>query len=119
MRTLVTSHFAKPTLSLVPVDTHVAFVVGIYNDTRGLDIHSIERSSNDEIGVIVAKNGKPLFKQAYGPASNIRNCIDSRFNIRIDEQMFSAIASAQLAERRKLSFSDPVGKYLPDFPTRR
>ncbi|MDQ3258061.1 MAG: SgcJ/EcaC family oxidoreductase, partial [Acidobacteriota bacterium] len=38
------------------------------------------------------------------------------FNIGSLNKMFTAVAIAQLAERGKLSFTDTVGKFLPDYP---
>ena len=69
--------------------------------------------------VLVARNGRPLFQRAYGMANRearIANRIDTRFNVGSMTKMFTAVAIAQLAERGKLSFDDPVGKHLPDFP---
>jgi CubicO group peptidase (beta-lactamase class C family) len=33
-------------------------------------------------------------------------------------KMFTGVAIAQLAERGKLSFDDPIGKHMPDFPNK-
>lgn len=69
--------------------------------------------------VLVAKNGSPLFKQAYGLASkvfNVPNRIGTRFNLASMNKMFTGIAIAQLAEQGKLSFSDTIDKYLPEYP---
>lgn len=69
--------------------------------------------------VLFARNGKPLFRHAYGIADrnfNVPNRVETRFNIGSMNKMFTAIAIAQLAERGRLSFSDPVGKFLePDW----
>jgi len=65
--------------------------------------------------VLVAKNGQPIFKAAYGLASrryNVPNQVDTKFNLGSMNKMFTAVAIAQLAEQGKLSFSDPIGKYL-------
>jgi len=69
--------------------------------------------------VLVAKNGKPISKRAYGfNASKIANRIDTRFDLASMSKMFTSVAIAQLAQQGKLSYSDPIGKFLPDYPNR-
>jgi CubicO group peptidase (beta-lactamase class C family) len=70
---------------------------------------------------LVAHNGKPFFRKACGLASRayqVPNRIDTKFNLGSMNKMFTAVAVAQLAEQGKLSFNDPVGKLLPDYPNR-
>ena len=65
--------------------------------------------------VLLAKDGKPLFKRAYGRASkrfDVPNKIDTKFNLGSMNKMITAVAAAQLVERGKLSFDDPISKYL-------
>ena len=67
--------------------------------------------------VLLAKDGQVLFKNAYGLASkrfNVPNQIDTKFNLGSMNKMFTAVAIAQLAERGKLAFDDPIGKYLDE-----
>ncbi len=69
--------------------------------------------------VLIAKNGKPLLKKAYGLANKTAkaaNRTDTKFNLGSMNKMFTSVAIAQLAEQGKLSFDDKVGKYLPDYP---
>lgn len=69
--------------------------------------------------VLLAKDGAPIFKAAYGIANkdfNVANRIDTKFNLGSMNKMFTAIAVAQLVERGKLSFDDPLSKFVPDFP---
>lgn len=71
--------------------------------------------------LLIAKNGKPIFKTAHGFASkayNMPNRLDTKLSIASVGKMFTAIAIAQLAEQGKLSFSDNVGKHLPDYPNK-
>ena len=71
--------------------------------------------------VLLAKNGQTLFKKAYGVANkdfNAPNRVDTRFNLGSMNKMFTSVAIAQLVERGKLSFDDPLSKFLPDFPTK-
>jgi CubicO group peptidase (beta-lactamase class C family) len=69
--------------------------------------------------VLVAKDQTILFQQAYGMANQsdqIPNRIDTRFNLASMNKMFTAVAVAQLAEQGKLAFSDPVSRYVPEYP---
>jgi len=69
--------------------------------------------------VLLAKDGVPIFKGAYGMANkdfNAPNRSDTKFNLGSMNKMFTAVAIAQLVERGKLSFDDPLSKFLPDFP---
>lgn len=69
--------------------------------------------------VLLAKDGVPVFQGAYGQANkdfNAPNRLDTKFNLGSMNKMFTAVAIAQLVERGKLSFDDPLSKFLPDFP---
>lgn len=69
--------------------------------------------------VLVAKDGKALFKKAYGLASKefgVPNKVDTKFNLASMTKMFTGVAVGQLAEKGKLSFNDTVSKHLPDYP---
>ncbi|HEX8651042.1 MAG TPA: serine hydrolase domain-containing protein [Pyrinomonadaceae bacterium] len=71
--------------------------------------------------VLVAKDGVPIFKKAYGLANKSRNAAndtETKFNIGSMNKMFTAVAIAQLAERGKLSFDDIISKHLPNYPNR-
>jgi CubicO group peptidase (beta-lactamase class C family) len=71
--------------------------------------------------VMVANDGKPLLQQGYGMADRQRglaNTTQTKFPIASLGKMFTAIAIAQLAQQRKLSFDDTIGKHLPGFPPR-
>jgi len=65
--------------------------------------------------VLLAKDGHPLYAKAYGLASksfDVRNRLDTKFNLGSMNKMFTAVAVAQLVERGLLFYDDPVGKYL-------
>jgi CubicO group peptidase (beta-lactamase class C family) len=69
--------------------------------------------------VLLAKDGKPVFRKAYGFASRaygVSNRPGTRFNIGSVTKAFTGVAVAQLAQAGKLSFDDTVGKHLPDYP---
>jgi CubicO group peptidase (beta-lactamase class C family) len=69
--------------------------------------------------VLIAKKGKPLLSGAYGLADrekNLPNTIDTRFRIGSMNKMFTATAVLQLAQAGKLALTDPLGKYITDYP---
>ena len=69
--------------------------------------------------VLLAKDGKPIFSGAYGTANkdfNVPNKLDTKFNLGSMNKMFTGVAIAQLVEKGKLSFDDPLSKFIPDFP---
>ena len=69
--------------------------------------------------VLVAKNGRAIFKKAYGLSDKLArtpNRVETKFNLASMNKMFTSLAIAQLAEQGKLSYSDPIRKFLPDFP---
>jgi CubicO group peptidase (beta-lactamase class C family) len=71
--------------------------------------------------ILFAAGGKPLFKKAYGAASKafeVPNRVDTKFNLGSMNKMFTAVAIAQLARDGKLDFSDPLEKFLPDYPNK-
>jgi CubicO group peptidase (beta-lactamase class C family) len=68
---------------------------------------------------MVARDEEVLFARAYRLASKAfgaPNKVDTRFNLGSMNKMLTAVAIAQLAERGRLAFDDPVGKHLPDYP---
>lgn len=94
-----------------------------YDDPRkameNLDsfLHRLDSADVFSGTVLVAKNGHPIFVQAYGEADKahrVANHIDTRFSLGSMNKMFTAVAVMQLAERGRLSLDDPVSKYVPD-----
>jgi CubicO group peptidase (beta-lactamase class C family) len=71
--------------------------------------------------VLVAKNGVPIASKAAGIANKATNApinLNTKFNLGSMNKMFTAVAIAQLAQAGKLSFTDTVGKHLPDYPNK-
>jgi CubicO group peptidase (beta-lactamase class C family) len=69
--------------------------------------------------VLLAKDGVPVYKGAFGLANkdfDSANRVDTKFNLGSMNKMFTAVAIAQLVEKGKLSFDDPLSKFIPDFP---
>ena len=69
--------------------------------------------------VLLAKDGKILYKGAFGVANKdfrAPNKVDTKFNLGSMNKMFTGVAIAQLVEKGKISYDDPLSKFVPDFP---
>jgi CubicO group peptidase (beta-lactamase class C family) len=69
--------------------------------------------------VVIMRNGQPVLSQTYGYADRekkIANTIDTPFLLGSMNKLFTGLAIGQLVERGKLSYEDPLSKFLPDFP---
>ncbi|MBK5256795.1 MAG: beta-lactamase family protein [Vicinamibacteria bacterium] len=69
--------------------------------------------------VLIAKDGKPVLERASGFAHrglDVKNRIDTKFNLGSINKTFTKLAIAQLMEVGKLGWDDRLGKFLPDFP---
>jgi D-alanyl-D-alanine carboxypeptidase len=68
--------------------------------------------------VLLAKNGKVVFSQAYGLADRekkVPNQLDTRFRIGSMNKMFTAVSVLQLVQAGKIKLTDPLGKYITDY----
>jgi len=71
--------------------------------------------------VLVARNGKPAFAQAYGLADREKktpNTLKTRFRLGSMNKMFTAVATLQLVQSGKLDLKAPFGNYLTDYPNK-
>jgi CubicO group peptidase (beta-lactamase class C family) len=70
--------------------------------------------------VLVARGGRILFRQSYGMANyelRVSNSTETRYHIASVSKPFTAAAILELQEQGRLSVSDPVSRYVPDFPS--
>lgn len=85
----------------------------------GIYLNQLNKADYFSGAVLIAKDGVPIFRQAYGMASkryNFPNQPDTKFNLGSVTKMFTAVATTQLAEQGKLSFNDTIAKHLPNYP---
>ena len=71
--------------------------------------------------VLIAKEGEPVFAEAFGMASrefSVPNRVDTKFNLGSINKIFTKTAIAKLLSEGKLSLDDRIGDYLPDYPNR-
>jgi CubicO group peptidase (beta-lactamase class C family) len=69
--------------------------------------------------VLIARDGKPILAEAYGRADRVkgtRNTLETPFLIGSMNKLFTGLAIGQLVEQGKLSYDDPLSKFIPDFP---
>lgn len=69
--------------------------------------------------VLVAQDGQVLFETGFGYAdieNNVQVSSETKFRIGSISKQFTAAAILKLAEQGKLKLSDPLIKYIPDFP---
>jgi D-alanyl-D-alanine carboxypeptidase len=71
------------------------------------------------IGRIQNGTGKVVFSEAFGLADREKkeaNTLDTRFRIGSMNKMFTATSIMQLVQAGKIKLTDPLGKYIPDYP---
>lgn len=69
--------------------------------------------------VIVTKDGKTVLRKAYGMADvGAKKPMQPETSLRLGSitKQFTAVAILMLADEGKLSLSDPITKFLPDYP---
>jgi D-alanyl-D-alanine carboxypeptidase len=69
--------------------------------------------------VLIAQSGKPLCQFAVGLADrerSIANTLETKFRIGSMNKMFTAVAILQLVQAGRVALTDPLGKYLPEYP---
>jgi D-alanyl-D-alanine carboxypeptidase len=109
-----------------PIDRPAEFALPHMSDTEliaALRKKLEEETAADKFAgaVLVAKNGKPIFGQAYGLADRehkIPNTLETRFSIASMNKMITAVATMQLVQAGKLNLDDPLAKYLPGYPNK-
>jgi len=69
--------------------------------------------------VLIAKNGKVLLSKGYGMANyelGVPNTPQTKFHLASVSKTFTAAAIMMLQERGLLNTSDPLTKFIPDYP---
>lgn len=69
--------------------------------------------------VLVARAGEPVFRQSYGLANHefsIPNTPNTKFRVASVSKQFTSAAILLLEQRGRVKLTDPVSKYLTDWP---
>jgi CubicO group peptidase (beta-lactamase class C family) len=72
------------------------------------------------VAVLVAKGGKVIYRKGFGKANlEMDTPMKPEYVFRIGSitKQFTSVAILKLAEEGKLSISDPLTKFIPDYPT--
>jgi len=91
-------------------------------------ISAVRKKMDEEVtadrfsgAALIARNGKTVFAQAYGPADREKktpNNLKTRFRLGSMNKMFTAVATLQLVQSGKLDLKAPFGNYLTDYPNK-
>ena len=69
--------------------------------------------------LVVAQGGRPVVIRSFGKANRLTGAVadvDTQFRIGSVTKQFTSMAIAQLAEKQRLQYTDPISKYLPNSP---
>jgi CubicO group peptidase (beta-lactamase class C family) len=111
-------------LRLEPIDRPAEFAIERLTEDEAiadLQARLREDTAADRFSgaVLVARNSRVVFSQAYGLADRERgipNTLETRFRIGSMNKMLTAVAILQLVEAGKLELTAPLGTYLTDYP---
>lgn len=107
---VVVSVVSAQTLQVTPAK--IKQVDSLYN--------TMYRSADAGIVVLLAQNGKPLFKKAYGMANielGVPLNTDHKFGIGSISKQFAAVSILLLQQEGKLDIDDDIRKFLPSYNT--
>jgi CubicO group peptidase (beta-lactamase class C family) len=85
----------------------------------GSGLEQLARAQRFSGVVLVARGDTPILKRAFGLAdrrTGTPNRLGTRFNLASVGKSFTAVAIGQLVQAGKISFSDKIGKYVPELP---
>ncbi|WP_037320736.1 serine hydrolase [Salegentibacter sp. Hel_I_6] len=72
--------------------------------------------------ILVAKDDKIIEERAYGLSSieyDVKNKIDTKFNIASITKSFTAVGVLKLYEEGKIDLNKPIGNYLDNYPNQK
>ncbi len=79
--------------------------------------HAWEEQSQIGFTVLVARHGVVVFHEAFGERDGETLTVDSKLPLASLTKMHAGLLFAQFLDQGLIGLDDPVGKYLPDFPT--
>jgi len=106
------------TFLFVIVFTVVSLAQNLTTDVNTL-LESKYKTGEPGAVVLIAKAGKPIYRQAFGMAdleNNVTMKAEHVFEIGSITKQFTAVAILMLLEQGKLSLEDPVSKYIDNYP---
>ncbi len=107
------------TLSIFLLTIHFSFGQNFESKIDAI-LSSNYKLNEPGISILIAKDGKPIYKKAFGISNmelDIPMKTDNVFQIGSITKQFTAIAILILEEQGKLKLTDDILKYIPDYPT--
>lgn len=74
-------------------------------------------ATQEPFQVLVARHGTIVIQEPFGELGGKPVALDTRFTLASITKTFTATLFLQFVEQGLINLDDPVGKYLPDFPT--
>ncbi|HUV29693.1 MAG TPA: serine hydrolase domain-containing protein [Acidobacteriota bacterium] len=107
--------------AVVALGITTAGVCGQDSSLQRIDQYLEEKQQSDDFSgnVLIAKGGEVMYVRSFGLADRdhgVANKPETRFNVGSIGKLFTSIAILQLAQAGSLELTDPIGKYLPEFP---
>jgi len=107
---------------LLPNSTHAQQIIGV-RDARALRADSVfqyfDRTDSPGCALGVYQDGKILYARGYGMASlehGVAMSPRSVLDVGSISKQFTAMSMLMLQKEGKLSFDDPIRKYIPELP---
>lgn len=100
---------------LIPVVLHAQSIARKATDLMDAYVQQQHFSGT----VLIARNGQPVFQQAYGMANHdqqIPNTLHTEFRAGSLSKMFTATAILKLVDRSRLALTDHLSDFLPGYP---
>jgi D-alanyl-D-alanine carboxypeptidase len=118
---VVAAIFLFVALGVLPSTTASAQTNGDADKIRQIDqlLTATYKPTDPGAVILIAKNGKPLLRKAYGMADvekGISLKAEDVFRIGSVTKSFTAMAILLLEEEGKLSVKDEIKRFLPDYP---
>jgi CubicO group peptidase (beta-lactamase class C family) len=115
---------AEPSLERTPDDDKADSLLLVYNPAKGDKwiadfVNNLHKKYGFNGNMLVAKDGKILYEKAIGWADYLHRDslkINSEFELASVTKTFTGTAIMQLVENGKLSLTDDVKKFYPNFP---
>ncbi len=107
------------TLSIFLLTIHFSFCQNLESKIDSI-VSSNYNQNEPGISILIAKDGKPIYKKTFGIANmelDIPMKTDNVFQIGSITKQFTTVAILILEEQGKLKLTDDILKYIPDYPT--
>lgn len=81
----------------------------------GAMLDAADKAENFSGAALISNDDHSFLYKAYGLAcrgNQVRNNIDTKFNLASIGKLFTSVGIAQLAQEKKLNLQDPISKYL-------